>query len=81
MKIKLRLFASFRQVFNSSEIEFTLSEGATAQDLLNEIFSKHKELERFRGHVVVTINRQAVQMTAVIHEGDEVAILPPVSGG
>ena len=81
MKIKLRLFASFRQLFNSGEIEYTLPDGATAQDLLDDIFTKHPDLQRFKGHVVITINREASPLTAVIKEGDEVAILPPVSGG
>lgn len=81
MKITLRLFATFRQIFNSGEIDYELPEGATTQDLLDDLFSRHPELQRFKGHVVVTINRQASPLTAVIKEGDEVAILPPVSGG
>ncbi|MEM2839216.1 MAG: MoaD/ThiS family protein [Thermoplasmata archaeon] len=81
MKIRLKLFASFRQIFNASEIEFELPEGATAQDLLDDLFLKYPDLRRFKGHVVVTINRQASPLTAGISDGDEVAILPPVSGG
>ena len=81
MKITLRLFATFRQIFNSGEIVYELPEGATVQDLLDGLFLKRPELQRFKDHVVVTINRQASPSTAVIREGDEVAILPPVSGG
>lgn len=81
MRIRLRLFASFREIFNSGEVDYELPDGATAQSLLDDLFSRYPELERFRGHVVVTINRQASPLTAAITEGDEVAILPPVSGG
>jgi len=81
MKVKLKLFASFRQIFNAGEVEFEICEGATAQDLLDDLFLKYPDLQRFKGHVVVTINRQASPLTAGIREGDEVAILPPVSGG
>ncbi|MEM4262302.1 MAG: MoaD/ThiS family protein [Thermoplasmata archaeon] len=77
----MKLFASFRQIFNASEIEFELPEGATAQDLLDDLFLKYPDLRRFKGHVVVTINHQASPLTAGISDGDEVAILPPVSGG
>ena len=81
MKIKLRLFAFFRQAFGAPEISYELAEGATAADLLDDIFKKHPTLEKSRGHVVVTINKTAVKLTEKIKEGDEVAILPPVGGG
>ncbi|MDH4123850.1 MAG: MoaD/ThiS family protein [Thermoplasmata archaeon] len=81
MKIKLKLFASFRQAFDSSEIEYELPEGSTASDLLNDIISKHPSLERLRGHVIVTVNRNAVSLEFILNEGAEISILPPVSGG
>jgi len=81
MKVRLKLFASFRQIFNASEIDYELPDGSTARDLLDDLFARYPELQRFKGHVIVTINRQASPLTANIRPGDEVAILPPVSGG
>ncbi len=81
MKIKLRLYAFFRQIFGAPEISYEIAEGATAGDLLEDIFRTHPTLEKSRGHVVVTINNTAVKLTEKIKEGDEVAILPPVGGG
>lgn len=81
MMIKLRVFAFFRQVLGTPELSYEIAEGATAEDLLEDIFKKHPSLEKSRGHVVVTINKMAVHLTEKIHEGDEVALLPPVSGG
>lgn len=81
MKIKLKLFAFFRQAFGASDLEYEVIAGATAQTLLDDIMSRHPTLEKSRDHVVITINKQAVHLDAPLHEGDEVAILPPVSGG
>jgi len=81
MKIKLKLFAFFRQALGSNELQYEIKAGATAQDLLDDILSKYPALEKSRNHVVITINQQAVHLDAPLHEGDEVAILPPVSGG
>jgi molybdopterin converting factor subunit 1 len=81
MRIKLKLFAFFRQTFGAPEVAYEISDGATVADLLEDIFKKHPSLEKSRGHVVVTINKIAVQPTEKMHDGDEVAILPPVSGG
>ena len=81
MRIRLRPFAFFRQALGAPEMEYDLSDGATAGDLLDDILRKHPSLEKSRGHVVITVNKSAVKLTEMLHEGDEVAILPPVSGG
>jgi len=81
LKFKLRLFASFRQTFGTNELEYELPDGSTANDLVEDILEKYPSLDKFRGHVVVTRNREAVPLTTPIHEGEEIAILPPVSGG
>lgn len=81
MKIKLKPFAFFRQALGASDLQYEVKSGATAQDLLDDIISKYPSLEKSRDHVVITINKQAVHLEAPLHEGDEVAILPPVSGG
>lgn len=81
LKFKLKLFASFREVFGNSEVDYELPEASVASDLMDDIFKRHESLERFRGHVVISINKKAVPLEQEIHDGDEVAILPPVSGG
>lgn len=81
MRIALKLFAFFRQMFGSSQITYEIADGATVSDLLEEIYEKYPPLEKSRGHVVVMINKKAVPLTEQIKDGDEVAILPPVSGG
>jgi len=81
MMFKLKLFAFYRQAFGAPEVSYEIAAGSSAADLLEDIFRKHPSLEKSRGHVVVTINKIAVPLTDEIHDGDEVAILPPVSGG
>jgi len=81
LKFTLKLFASFREAFGNSSVEYEMSEGSTAGDLVEEVLETFPSLERFRGHVVVTINKQSVSPEIQIEEGDEVSILPPVSGG
>ena len=81
MKITLKLFASFRQEFGTGIVQYELPERSTAQNLLDLIFIKYPNLDRFKGHVVVTVGQLAVPLTTILNDGDEVAILPPVSGG
>jgi sulfur-carrier protein len=81
MMIRLKLFAFFRQAFGASDLQYEIRAGATAKDLIDDIISKHPALEKSRDHVIITVNKQAVHPDALLNEGDEVAILPPVSGG
>ncbi len=81
MMIKLKPFAFFRQALGASDLQYEIRAGATAKDLLDDIISRHPSLEKSRDHVIITINKQAVHLDALLSEGDEVAILPPVSGG
>ena len=81
MKFTLKLFASFRVAFGNSIIEYEMPEGSTAGNLVEDVLKKFPSLERFRGHVVITINNQSVSPEITIEEDDEVSILPPVSGG
>jgi molybdopterin synthase sulfur carrier subunit len=81
MIIRLRLFAFFRQEFGAPEVAYEIADGSSVGDLLESIFKKYPSLEKSRGHTVVTINRVPVKMEEKIHDGDEIVILPPVSGG
>jgi MoaD family protein len=79
MTVKVRLFAALRELAGSSEVE---AEGKTAGDLadaLSERFGERIAQIAAVGSLVVNGER-ATRATAVA-AGDEVALLPPVSGG
>ncbi len=92
MRVLVRAFARFREVAGEKTC-FDIEEGSTISDLLKAISFSHPELAShlFRSDVTVgdgvTIlrNRKGVDLSnlerAVLEEGDEVALLPPFSGG
>jgi molybdopterin synthase catalytic subunit len=80
MKVNVRLFASLREIFKSPYLEVELPEGATVADLVEVIREEAPHLGR-GGRFHVTINKEFVGQNAVLHDGDEVAIFPPVGGG
>ncbi len=80
MKVRVRLLASLREIFKSPYLEVELPEGAKVADLVEVIREDAPHLGR-GGRFHVTINKDFVDMDAVLHEGDEVAIFPPVGGG
>jgi molybdopterin synthase sulfur carrier subunit len=95
MKIKVRAFASFREILGK-EIEMELKEGSTVRDLLEALASYSPKLEEaayddsgdLKDYVLLMINRKRIDpsdpeayLKAELKDGDEVAIFPPVAGG
>ena len=76
MNVRLILFAGLRQAAGFKNESVTLPADATVGDLLDE------RLPDFRDRTFyVAVNQEFAQRETVLHDGDEVALLPPVSGG
>jgi MoaE-MoaD fusion protein len=76
MKVRLRLFAGLRERAGSEEVELELPEGARVQDALEQVRWLTDDLP-----VVMAINHEYADASAVLHGDDELALIPPVSGG
>ncbi len=76
MQVRVRLFAGLRERAGAGEIELELPEGARVRDAL-------AQLERLTGDVpvVMAVNREYARGDEALHAGDELALIPPVSGG
>ena len=81
MRIRLRLFASVREVIGKQEVLVDVPEGVTAADLLMQLVAQHPELRRQVPSLRLAVNHEYVEGGRRLAEGDEVALIPPVSGG
>lgn len=81
MKVKVKLFAAFREVVGVKEEDLDLSDGITVDGLLDEYVRRFPALGRYREHIILSVNREYGAPARVLREGDEVSFLPPVSGG
>lgn len=86
MRIAVRLFAMLRTREGASQIEIELAEGATLATLLARYFGDRPELERLRPHLRFgrgneLLPRDLRPEAIVLRDGDEIALLPPASGG
>lgn len=80
MKVKVLFFALGRELVGAEELEMELPEGATAGMLIariNEEYPRFRELPSY----MVAVNMAFAETGTVLNPGDEVAIIPPVSGG
>ena len=81
MKVRLRFFASLRESLGASEAEWTVAESATVHDLWNALCAEHPNLERLTSSISFAVNREYVERNHRLSDDDEVALIPPVSGG
>ena len=80
MKIKVLAFGISKEIFNGSSVSLELSNDATVYNLkyvLEQQFPRLKQLASY----MVAVNNEYALPGDTIHERDEIAIIPPVSGG
>lgn len=80
-KIKVRLFANLRELVGEREITITLLGGVTVDHLNNEILERYPQLKSFSNKFVTSVNCKVTTGDTIITSSDEIALLPPVSGG
>ncbi len=81
MRVRVRLFASLREVVGRSEIDLELRSDATPEDAFRALSRAHPALEQRRPSLSAAVNRRYVGFDEPLREGDEVVFVPPVSGG
>ena len=81
MRVTVRLFARLREAAGASDVTCDVPDGATAADVWQAAEARYPGLAPYAAAVSCAINAEFARPTATVHEGDEVAFLPPVSGG
>lgn len=81
MNIRLRYFAAVREVMNSGAQEIEFADGTTVQQALDHLASIEPRIIPLANAVMPMVNQEYVSRNAVLEEGDELALIPPVSGG
>jgi molybdopterin synthase catalytic subunit len=81
MRIRVRLFAIQRELAGTREVGLDLADGATVADAWDALVALHPALAPGREFVRFARNGAYADATTVLGDGDEVAMIPPVSGG
>jgi molybdopterin converting factor subunit 1 len=81
MRINVKLFAVLRERAGMSELSMDLPAGATVADAALVLAARVPSLEGFSARIAYAVNRNYVKSGTVLGDGDELALIPPVSGG
>jgi molybdopterin synthase catalytic subunit len=74
-------FGILRDVLGCSSDDVSLPDAATLRDLLTRYESRFPRLKQLAPTLAMAVNHEYSNVSAALHDGDEVALLPPVSGG
>jgi molybdopterin synthase catalytic subunit len=81
MRVRVLFFGRLKDIVGKSEENAELSDGARVEDLFERYGRGFPDLAKFRASVVASVNQEFAEWRAPLAAGDEVAFLPPVSGG
>jgi MoaE-MoaD fusion protein len=81
MRVRVLFFGRLKEIVGRAEDEAELTDGARVEDLFARYGNRYPELARYRSSVVASVNQEFAAWRAPLASGDEVAFLPPVSGG
>ncbi|MEH0154262.1 molybdopterin converting factor subunit 1 [Limibacter armeniacum] len=81
MNIQLLLFGIAREIVGEQQLEVSVSEeGVTVGKLKEDLYQKYPELEALTS-LALAVNQSYAEDDQLIKDRDEVALIPPVSGG
>ena len=81
MQVRLLFFATLKDIVGARHMQVDVPSGATVADVLGQLENSYPRIRDYRPVILTAINEEYVDQRALLHDGDEVAIFPPVSGG
>lgn len=81
MRITVRLFARLRDITGAAELTRQVAPGATIGTVWRELAGEFPDLAQYERSISSAVNLDYARMDRALTDGDEIAFLPPVSGG
>ncbi len=81
MQVKVLFFGVIKDMAGKSGMSFDLEEGARLSDVFERCQANIPGLPQFAGSIALAVNQGYASSDAILKDGDEIALLPPVSGG
>ncbi len=81
MQVRVLFFGMLKELTGTAYDSITLPDNATLADLLDQIEGKVPKLKEIMPSIAISVNEEYASADSKLSNGDEVALLPPVSGG
>jgi len=81
VRVTVRLFARLRDLVGTGELAREAAAGATVRSVWDALVADYPAIAPYAESMSCAVNADYARMTTAVDEGDEIAFLPPVSGG
>jgi molybdopterin synthase sulfur carrier subunit len=81
ISVHVKLFAVAKDLAGTNETTLSLQDDAQIRSVLEHFLRINSRFEEWKDHFRLAVNSEYVDLNQPLHDGDEVAIIPPVSGG
>ena len=79
--VTVKLFAAYQEACGVSEIQLEVERGTAVVIVRDRLIAQHPQLAQWRDLTRFGVNLQFVEPDTLLNDGDEVVLIPPVSGG
>lgn len=80
MTVNVKFFALGKELIGENQLEMTVPDGATAGELIDQLKEKYPRFAELNSFLVA-VNLEYAELNTPLNDGDEIAVIPPVSGG
>lgn len=81
MLVRILVFGQLKEIASPGELQLEVPAGATVASLFAELVGRYPGLEGLASSIAIARNQSFAQPDELLEDGDEIALLPPVSGG
>ena len=81
INITVKLFASAKDIAGTDDMQISIPENSPAFTVLDELIRHNAQFAKWKDYLRLAVNCRYVFNDHVLHDNDEVAVIPPVSGG
>ncbi len=81
VEVLVKFFASARDAVGKKNLEMKIERGSRVRDIMESLFNDHPELKDMEDQLLISVNKDRTGKEEELKDGDEIAVMPPVTGG
>ena len=79
--MQVRLFARYRELAGTGSLSLNVPDNSTALDVFDRVAERYPDMQAMRGSTLMAVEAEYVKPDTELRDGEELALMPPVSGG
>lgn len=80
-EVIVKFFASARDIVGEKNLTIELDRESKVDDLMKHLYDRYPELENMKEQLLISVNKDRTNKDEPLKDGDEIAVMPPVTGG